>query len=226
MYLQSMTATFSHTLWYTAGTVLTLDDFRAVYEALRDVRYKWQLIGIQLHLSFSDLEDLQNNYSYRDSDQRLTQMIGMWLRKSDPRPTWEALINALRSSPVNAEFIAYDIEKKYLKQIAGMWVVNYFIPQPQALDIVLYLSSTYMYLPYSTKVLRSIIFAVIRFAHGNFAACIYLHVRTLHEPRNSFQEMFTGSSVKILSMKIWRYTVVHFNLCDQYTWACDFLGCA
>ncbi len=119
MYLQSMTATFSHTLWCTAGTVLTMDDFNAVCTALMVVRYRWQLISIELGLSIAHLYTLQADYGY-GNEQCLTEMVRTWLRRSDPRPTWESLIDALRSPTVSEARLAAKIEEKYLKQTTGM----------------------------------------------------------------------------------------------------------
>ncbi len=116
-----MTATFSHTLWYTAGTVLTMDDFNAVRRALIGARRKWRLIGIELGLSFADLGTVQAGYGYGTTDQPLTEMVRTWLsRRGDPRPTWESLIAALREPTVAEARLAAEIEEKYLKQTTGM----------------------------------------------------------------------------------------------------------
>ncbi len=131
MYLQSMTATFSHTLWYTAGTVLTIDDLREVCEAVWSVRSMWETIGLVLGLRMGDLHAVKGDY--RDVDHCLTQMICMWLR-SDRRLTWESLIAALRAAPVDADELARDIEEKYVQKTTGMWGVKYIIPLPQAID--------------------------------------------------------------------------------------------
>ncbi len=126
-----MAATFSHTLWYAAGTILTMDDFRAVRAALYRGRNKWIPIGYELELKESDLITIE--FDCRDNDECLNQMIHLWLA-SDRRPTWESLIAALKEPTVGDERVAHEIEVKYVKQTSGMWGVKYVIPLPQAID--------------------------------------------------------------------------------------------
>ncbi len=91
-----------------------MSDFPAVCAALREGRYKWQQIGIELGLSYEDLVNLQDEY--RLSERCLSHMIHMWLSRRSLRPTWESLIAALREITVGEEGLAADIEEMYGKQ--------------------------------------------------------------------------------------------------------------
>ncbi len=92
-------------------------DLHEVHEALWKVRYNWFKIGIGLDLSYSDLENIQSESGlYRDNDARLTKMIEIWLKRRDPRPTWQALIDVLESDMLGEEWLAEDIKAKLTRQ--------------------------------------------------------------------------------------------------------------
>ncbi len=93
---------------YTADRLLTLDDFQAVYEQLYPLRGKWESIGELLGLS----QDLDNyKVEYKNNHQRLRMVILDWLRWRKLRPTWKALIEALRDETVGDEGAAHDLQE-------------------------------------------------------------------------------------------------------------------
>ena len=95
------------------SVALTKDDMKTVQEALWDVRYKWDKIGLQLGLRHADIENIRA--SRGDNDDHFTAMLSRWLSRRDPVPTWMALIEALKSRPVDEEALAEDVAAKYIQ---------------------------------------------------------------------------------------------------------------
>ena len=91
---------------------LTTNDFRVVQSLLWKDKVKWYYIGVQLHLQVHQLEAIRHNFD--TVEDRFTQMLLEWLRQDKPRPTWEALVSALRSDPVDCENTAAEIEKLFI----------------------------------------------------------------------------------------------------------------
>ena len=83
---------------------LTLDDLRVVRGLLYPFRRKWYDIGIELGLKVGELDNIRAAYS--DHGECLTEMIKLWLKCSNPLPTWTALGVALRAEPVDEVKIA------------------------------------------------------------------------------------------------------------------------
>jgi hypothetical protein len=79
---------------------LTINNLREVNACLYPVRRKWYKIGIELGLNVDELDTISANHR-ADLDECLIEMIKVWLRSIDPRPTWTALGDALRSAPIN-----------------------------------------------------------------------------------------------------------------------------
>ncbi len=94
---------------YTADRLLTLDDFQAVYEKLYPLRGKWHFIGVQLGISLEHLDNYEDDY--RNNHQCLRMVILDWLRRRKLRPTWKALIEALRHETVGDEGAAHDLQE-------------------------------------------------------------------------------------------------------------------
>ena len=83
---------------------LTLNDLREVRGLLYSVRRKWYDIGIELGLKVEELDNI--NASYSDQKECLREMLKMWLKSTNPIPTWTALGVALRAEPVGEVEIA------------------------------------------------------------------------------------------------------------------------
>ena len=95
---------------YPSGQ-LTWEDLGEVIQALFDARTKWYRIGVQLKLPVGTLDVIQLEFS--DTTDCLTEMCSHWLRRVDPRPSWEALTKALESPPVGKGHLAQQLRDKY-----------------------------------------------------------------------------------------------------------------
>ena len=106
-------------MWYSLGLVshltvyLTEQDFRTVRRKLWGIRRKWYDIGIELDLRKAELDNLRKQHK-DDFGVCLTETISTWLKRTSPRPTWEALIEALKEPPVGEDALAKELAKTHL----------------------------------------------------------------------------------------------------------------
>ena len=83
---------------------LSIKDLSRVQEAVWDARAKWYNIGLKLGINPGTLDTIKGNND--NIDDRFRAMLSTWLKMVDPRPTWEALAEALRSPTVGCEELA------------------------------------------------------------------------------------------------------------------------
>ena len=87
------------------GKLLTARDFREVYEALYCARHKWRKIGISLQIERSDLDNTESLYQHRSegNDRCLEEVVSMFLKRPRLKPTWQVVIDLLKSKVVDKE---------------------------------------------------------------------------------------------------------------------------
>jgi hypothetical protein len=83
---------------------LTIKDLRKVLRATWEGRTKWYDIGLELDIDPETLDTIKGNND--NISDRFQAMLKTWLKMIDPRPTWEALAEALRSPIVGYEHLA------------------------------------------------------------------------------------------------------------------------
>ena len=93
---------------------LTVDDLKKVLNSLWEARAKWIDIGIQLDMKVRSLEAIKRDHNEVGSCLRV--MLTDWLNQVHPPPTWEALLDALKSPTVGCAKLADSIEKTYCKK--------------------------------------------------------------------------------------------------------------
>ena len=91
---------------------LTIQDMRVVQTVLWDARPKWYNIGIQLHITVSDLDVIKEK-NLGNPDECFTELLTQWLRQVNPPPTWISMMTALRSPTVNLSAVAETVEREY-----------------------------------------------------------------------------------------------------------------
>ncbi len=78
-------------------------DFTEVKCAVFEARAKWSDIGLKLGIRKSDLDNIQGS----DNSSRLGEMLTIWLkRRHSMNPTWESLVEALKSDMVDQMDVA------------------------------------------------------------------------------------------------------------------------
>ena len=69
-----------------------------VFNRFWDYRAKWRVIGIKLGINIGTLDAI--DVKYRNPEDCLAELIGCWLRGSNPRPTRSTMTMILQSKHV------------------------------------------------------------------------------------------------------------------------------
>jgi len=91
---------------------LSLDDLGDVLEETLATSAKWYKIGIRLKVPVEKLDGIRSQFS--DPGDQLCEMLKEWLKgAAGSRPTWGALVEALRSQTVGEPKLAGQLEAKH-----------------------------------------------------------------------------------------------------------------
>ena len=70
-----------------------------VFKALRDARVKWHFIGLELKIDPGDLDSIDSKFR-GDPAEGLRCVLDIYLKRANPKPTWNHLADALDSEAV------------------------------------------------------------------------------------------------------------------------------
>ena len=90
---------------------LSPGDLATVLKELYEARTKWYYIGLELKVPWGTLDSIKAQSD--DEQERLLEALKHWLKTVDPKPTWQALVNALRSCLVKENWLANSLEEKH-----------------------------------------------------------------------------------------------------------------
>ena len=107
-------------LFYTIVVDLVLDNLVKVLDLVLDVASKWYELGLQLGVKESDLKAIEHDYGDRGVKRCLSEMLSVWLKMIDPRPSWEALLLSVSHSTVENPTLAREIRQKLQMQSEGV----------------------------------------------------------------------------------------------------------
>ena len=102
----------SHSLrhYFRPSPTTSRPQFAVLLKELHQVHDDWENIGILLNIEDQKLMAIRrDNY---DSKACLREMLKVWLRRVDPRPSWQAVIDALHA--LGHERIANHLKSNYL----------------------------------------------------------------------------------------------------------------
>jgi len=85
-----------------------VDDLAAVQRKVFDVRTKWYNLGLELGLQAPTLDSISDQYS-RNPTECFCQVLKEWLQRINPLPTWQAMVDALKSPTVAQYQVAEEI---------------------------------------------------------------------------------------------------------------------
>ena len=91
--------------------MLTEGDLATVLNEIFEARVHAYYVGLNLKVSTDVLESIESQYS--DDRRRLHHVILEFLKRIDPKPTWRAIVDALKSPTVNMAKLAEKIEAKF-----------------------------------------------------------------------------------------------------------------
>ena len=97
---------------FNSSDTLSIDDLQRVRVATWKVRVDWHNVGLALGLSADTLKVIEIKYR-DDCDKCYTEALQAWLRGANPRPSWNALCNALKSTTVGYELLAKKLSKEH-----------------------------------------------------------------------------------------------------------------
>ena len=86
-------------------------DLLIVLKTLREIRAKWHNFGLELRISPDDLEAIKIRSN--DPEECFKEMLSIWLKRENPKPTWSTLVNALRSPMVGYEQLAETVRLEH-----------------------------------------------------------------------------------------------------------------
>ncbi len=84
-----------------------------VLNALYEARTKWNSIGLELGMNHSDLAAIKQR-NREDPDECFKELLNQWLTRTNPKPTWEAVVRALESQTVGYGQLAERIKEEHL----------------------------------------------------------------------------------------------------------------
>ena len=95
----------------SADQQLSVDDLLVVMEELNNIRAKWYNIGLQLRMSVGTLDAIKEQYD--DPSHCLRETLKTWLKTCPSPPTWNNIVDGLRSRIIDEVRLAADLEQKY-----------------------------------------------------------------------------------------------------------------
>ena len=105
--------------------MFTEPGLKALLNELHTVRASWYVIGLQLDIPHTTLDCLKQNHS--DPSDLMREVLKYWLDTAvDPRPSWEAVVAALRSPIVDKKYIAEKLESTYCASVQHVKKSNSF----------------------------------------------------------------------------------------------------
>ena len=90
---------------------LATDDAVKILEELLPAQNKSHPLGLVLNLPYHEVEAI--HMQYQNPQERLLRVIIEFLNQVEPRPTWEVIVEALRSRAVNLPALARRVEAAY-----------------------------------------------------------------------------------------------------------------
>ena len=92
-------------------------DLKSLHCELHPVSDKWFSLGVQLQVPIETLRSIRReNLSMTE---KLLEMLTVWLKCTNPPPTWNMLTEAVDSPPVGERLLAQQLRDKYCPQTEG-----------------------------------------------------------------------------------------------------------
>ena len=109
----------SYSVHTTQHAFIIEPSLKALLNELHPVCASWYNIGLELDIPYPALNCFKLVYS--DQLDLMREMLMYWLDTTfDPRPTWEAVVKALRSPIVDKKNVADQLESKYCTPVHVM----------------------------------------------------------------------------------------------------------
>ena len=95
----------------TGDKILTPDDIERILKEILPAMNRSRYIGMALKIPEHIIQTIHDRYE--DPQDRLSYILLEFLKQVEPRPTWRAIVDALKSPLVNCTYLAQEVEKSY-----------------------------------------------------------------------------------------------------------------
>ena len=95
-----------------AGINLSIQNLAEIQSTIWEARPKWYNLGLGLDIAADSLDAI-GLANAQNPDSCFRAMLTQWLRGHHPKPTWNALADALESQPVGLGDLAKQLRYKY-----------------------------------------------------------------------------------------------------------------
>ena len=92
-------------------------DLKSLHSELYLVSDKWFSLGVQLQVSIETLRCIRSDI--HTVAECLLETLTVWLKCTNPPPTWNSLSEALESPPVGERLLAQQLRDKYCPLTEG-----------------------------------------------------------------------------------------------------------
>ena len=109
-WLTSLCACISNCFLSSTVSGLSLSDLTTVFNHTLPCRARWYILGLRLRMDVRTLDSFRVKYS--DPVDLLMQVLKTWLTTSE-NPTWEAMVEALKSPVIGEARLAMELQQKF-----------------------------------------------------------------------------------------------------------------
>ena len=92
-------------------------DLKSLQNELDPVSDKWFSLGVQLAIPIGTLKRIE--IEHKEVDRFLLEMLTVWLKQTNPPPTWNILTEALESCSIGEGLLAQQLRDKYCPRREG-----------------------------------------------------------------------------------------------------------
>ena len=107
---------------------LATKDLGDVQSAVFAARTKWYDIGLKLNVPVDTLDSISTDGQFHNHGEKLRETLKLWLKTA--KPTWQDIVDALKSRVVGEPRLASDIEAEYCTARASGQMIPE-VQQPQ-----------------------------------------------------------------------------------------------
>ena len=105
-------------------------DLKSLHNELHPVAYKWYSLGVQLQVPIETLKCIEAEH--KQMNRCLLEMLTVWLKCTNPPPTWNTLTEALDSPPVGERLLAQQLRDKCCQRTEERTTHGYLGQRPSS----------------------------------------------------------------------------------------------
>ena len=94
-----------------------LKDLKFLQNELCSVSHNWFFLGVQLDVPMETLQRIE--MEHKQMDRLLLEMLTVWLKQTNPLPTWNILTEALESPSIGEKLLAQHLKDKHCPREEG-----------------------------------------------------------------------------------------------------------